>query len=86
MKKLLLSLFLSLAFSGMAFAAVNLNTATKAELEAVKGIGPAKAESIINYRKQNGPFKKVDDLKSIKGFGEKSVDKIRGEVSVSAAD
>ena len=86
MKKLLLSLFISLVFSSIALAAVNLNTATKAELESVKGIGPAKAESIINYRKQNGPFKKVDDLKSIKGFGEKSVDKIRGEVSVSAAE
>lgn len=86
MKKFLLSLFISLAFSGIALAAVNLNTATKAELESVKGIGPAKAESIINYRKQNGPFKKVDDLKVIKGFGDKSVDKIRDELSVSTAD
>jgi competence protein ComEA len=86
MKKLLLSLFVALAFSGSAYAAVDLNTASKTQLEAVKGIGPSKADAIITYRKQHGPFKKVDDLKAIKGFGDKSVDKIRGEVSVSAAD
>ncbi len=86
MKKFLLSLFVLLAFSGIAYAAVDLNTASKTQLESVKGIGPSKADAIIAYRKQNGPFKKVDDLKAIKGFGDKSVDKIRSEVSVSAAD
>ncbi|MDO8990939.1 MAG: helix-hairpin-helix domain-containing protein [Sideroxyarcus sp.] len=85
MKKLLLSLFVSLAFSGITFAAVDLNTATKEELEAVKGIGPSKADAIIEYRKQHGAFKKVDELGEIKGFGEKSVDKLRGEVTVGSA-
>jgi competence protein ComEA len=85
MKKLLLSLFVSLAFSGFSYAAVDLNTATKAELEAVTGIGPSKADAIVEYRKNNGPFKKVDDLKEIKGFGDKSVDKLRDEVTVNSA-
>jgi len=85
MKKLLLSLFVSLAFSGITYAAVDLNTATKAELEAVTGIGPSKADAIVEYRKNNGPFKKVDDLKEIKGFGDKSVDKLRDEVTVNSA-
>lgn len=56
MKKLLLSLLMSLAFSGITYAAVDLNTATKAELEAVKGVGAAKADAILEYRKQHGAF------------------------------
>lgn len=74
-----------LAFSGFAFAATDLNTATKAELEAVKGIGPVKAEAIIEYRMKNGPFITVDDLKAVKGFGDKTVAKMRSEISVSGA-
>ncbi|MBU1425817.1 MAG: helix-hairpin-helix domain-containing protein [Gammaproteobacteria bacterium] len=85
MKKFLLSLFVSLAFSGIAYATVDLNTATKEELIAVKGIGPSKADAIIEYRKQHGPFKKVDDLSEIKGFGDKSVEKLKGEVTVGGA-
>lgn len=85
MKKFILSLFVLLAFSGFTYAAVDLNTATKEELEAVKGIGPAKADAIINYRKEHGPFKKVDDLNAVKGFGDKSVDKLRNEITVNSA-
>src|SRR5450830_1148366 len=87
MKKMLVVLFtimsLSLAgFSSSALAAVNLNTATKSELESVKGVGPAKADAIIAYRTKT-PFKSVDDLDNVKGFGKKSIDKIRSEVTVS---
>jgi competence protein ComEA len=85
MKKFLLSLFVLLAFSGFAYAAVDLNTATKEELETIKGIGPVKAEAVVEYRKHNGPFKKVDDLKEVNGFGDKSVDKLRQEVTVNSA-
>lgn len=82
MKKLLLSLFMLLAFSGITYAAVDLNTATKAELEAVKGVGSAKADAILEYRKQHGAFKSVDELSEVKGFGEKSVKKLNGEFTV----
>ena len=85
MKKLLLVLLAFFAFSGMALAAVNLNTATLAELETVKGIGPKKAEAIIEYRKKNGSFKTVDDLKNVKGFGDKSVANMRSELAVDGA-
>jgi competence protein ComEA len=85
MKKLLLVLFAFFAFSAGAFAAVNLNTATREELDAVKGIGPVKAQAIIDYRKQHGPFKSVDDLKNVRGFGEKTVAKMRGELTVNGA-
>lgn len=85
MKKLLLVLFAFFAFSFGAFAAVNLNTATKEELDTVKGIGPVKAQAIIDYRKQHGSFKSVDDLKNVRGFGEKTVAKMRGELTVNGA-
>ncbi len=65
------------------FAAVNINTATQSELEAVKGVGPAKAKAIIQYRETNGNFKHVDELDKVKGFGKASVDKLRESLSVS---
>ncbi len=85
MKKILLVVAMLFAFVSVAFAAVNLNTATKEELDAVKGIGPVKAQAIVDYRQKNGSFKSVDDLKNVKGFGEKSVAKMKADLSVSGA-
>lgn len=84
MKKLFVVLFALFAFAAASFAnaAVDLNTATEAELQTVKGIGPAKAKAIVEYRTKSGPFKSVDDLDNVKGFGKKSVDKMRGELTV----
>lgn len=83
MNKILLAIAVFFAFISVSFAAVNLNTATKEELTSIKGVGPAKAQAIINYRQKNGSFKSVDDLKNVKGFGDKSVEKIRASLSVS---
>ena len=84
MKKLLLVLVACFTFAINAFAMVNINTANQAELESIKGIGPAKAKAIIDYRTKT-PFKSVDELGKIKGFGKKSIDKIRKDISVSGA-
>jgi competence protein ComEA len=85
MKKILLAVAMFFTFISFAFAAVNINTATKEELDAVKGIGPVKAQAIVDYRQKNGPFKSVDDLKQVKGFGDKSVAKMKSDLSVSGA-
>ncbi|HEX8979662.1 MAG TPA: helix-hairpin-helix domain-containing protein [Parasulfuritortus sp.] len=82
MKKTIAALLLSVLMAVPAFAAVNLNTATQAELEAVKGIGPAKAKAILTYREQNGPFKSLDDLAKVKGFGKASANKLKGQLTV----
>lgn len=65
-----------------ALAAVNINTATQSELEAVKGVGPAKAKAIISYREANGGFKSLDELDNVKGFGKASIGKLKGELSI----
>lgn len=85
MKRVTTLLFGMLAGIGAALAAVNLNTASVGELDAVKGIGPGKAKAIVQYREKNGPFKSVDDLSQVKGFGQKSVDKLRPELTVGNA-
>ena len=83
--KRFLMLLAGLLFSGWALAAININTATLQELEALNGIGPVKAQAIIDYRKANGPFKSVDQLKDVKGIGDATFDKIKADVSVSGA-
>lgn len=86
MKTILSFLALGIFGINMAFAAVNLNTATASDLDGIKGIGPSKAKAIIDYRSKNGSFKSVEDLKNVKGFGDKSIAKLKGELTVSGGE
>lgn len=79
MTKILLSLA---AVASLAMAAINLNTATKEELMSLDGIGSAKADAIIEYRKAN-KFNSIDDLKNVNGIGDKTFDNLKGEISTT---
>ncbi|MBE0337213.1 ComEA family DNA-binding protein [Paenibacillus sp. 23TSA30-6] len=61
---------------------VNINTATAAELMELPGVGAKKAEAILNYRNQHGPFKRVNDLDHVKGIGAKMLAKMKPYVSL----
>lgn len=61
---------------------VNINTATKEELIQIPNVGPVTAERIILYRIENDGFKSIDELLKVKGIGEKTLEKIRGEVTI----
>jgi competence protein ComEA len=82
MHRLLLACALALV-SGLACATVNLNTATKDELVALPGIGPAKAQAILDYRAAHGGFKTVEELKDVKGIGAKRFEKLKAELTVT---
>lgn len=82
MKKLLFGL-VALLLSSVALAAVDLNTASKDELVGLPGIGPAKAQAIIDYRATHGPFKAVEDVRKVKGIGEKLFLQLKPELAVS---
>lgn len=82
------SLLLALALAGSAFAAdkVNINTADAATIDQVLvNVGPAKAEAIVAYRKQNGAFKSPEQLAQVKGIGLKTVEKNRDRIVVGGA-
>ena len=81
MKKLLFIFVSLLVLCGSSFA-VDLNKATQAELEALKGIGEVKAKAIVDYRTKNGPFKSADDLDKVKGVGKGIIAKIIGDVTI----
>jgi len=83
MKKIILTLVAFLSFSISAIAAVNINTATQAQLEGLQGVGPVKAQAIIDYRKKNGGFKSVDDLKNVDGIGDATLEKLRKDISIT---
>lgn len=61
---------------------VNINTATSAELQTIPGIGPSKAERIIEYRDTNGRFKSIDEIQNISGIGSKTFESIKEYISV----
>ncbi|KAF1720686.1 ComEA family DNA-binding protein [Pseudoxanthomonas wuyuanensis] len=85
---ILKSIALTLLLATTAFAAdkVNINTADAVALEAVLvGVGPSKAQAIVDYRKANGPFKSAEELAMVKGIGLKTVEKNRDRIELRAA-
>lgn len=61
---------------------VNINTATQTELETLSGIGSSTALKIIQYRKEKGKFKKIEEIKEISGIGESKYEKIKNNITI----
>ena len=72
----------SRASAPMASQIVNVNEASAQELESIKGVGPALAERIVEYRTANGKFKSLDQLREVKGIGEAKLGKMKNEITL----
>ena len=92
-----MSMFKKLGMAGLVFglltvamgalaAPVNINTAdAKTLAQNIKGVGPKKAQAIIIYRRENGPFKSVNELAKVKGIGEKLIAKNKSDLFINDA-
>ena len=65
---------------------VDLNRATPAELDELPGVGPRTAQSIIEYREENGGFSRLEDLMNVRGIGERTFLRLRPLVTVGPPD
>ena len=77
------ALALTLAMPGLLLAAtpVNINRADAATLaKSLDGVGQARAQAIVAWREAHGPFKKVDDLRHVKGFGKATIERNRSAI------
>ena len=82
MKQIFLTVFLFFFLAGTVLAsAININTADKKALVSLPGIGPAKAEAIIVYRKAH-KFKSVDELSKVSGIGDNTMKKLKKQITV----
>lgn len=61
---------------------ININSADLAALDSLPSIGATKAQAIIDYRTQNGGFKKIDDLKNVKGIGDATFQKLKSKITI----
>ena len=61
---------------------VNINTASKEELDTLPGIGESTANKIINYRKENGKFKTIEEIKEVSGIGDSKFEDIKDLIEV----
>ena len=69
--------------SGAAAGPVNINSADAATIaRELKGIGLAKAEAIVEYRQKHGPFRSADELASVRGIGQKTIEHNRADIRI----
>jgi len=61
---------------------INLNRATKSQLDSLDGIGPVIAQRIIDFRKVNGPFLTIDDIQKVSGIGTAKFAQIKSKIQV----
>jgi competence protein ComEA len=61
-------------------AKININAADANELQNLNGVGPSKAESILSYREEHGPFTSIEQLLEVRGIGEKTIEQWREKI------
>lgn len=61
---------------------ININTAGIEELDRLPGIGPVKAKSIIDFRKEHGNFKSIEEITNVKGIGDKTFENIKNMITI----
>lgn len=65
---------------------VNVNTADAAQIaKELKGVGLARAQAIVQFRDRNGPFKSAEDLRKVKGFGPKMLERNRANIKLGGS-
>ncbi|MBU0601715.1 MAG: helix-hairpin-helix domain-containing protein [Gammaproteobacteria bacterium] len=69
-------------YATLAVAALDLNSASVAELDALPGVGPSRAQAIVDYRAAHGPFRALDELARVKGIGDKTLAELRPLLTV----
>lgn len=79
---ILLSLLLCLSLPLYADEAININTADQSALMSIKGVGEKRAQAIIAFRKEHGPFASVEDLSRVQGIGASTVEQNRDRLTV----
>lgn len=72
----------ALAAGAVPDGVVNVNTATAEELVRLPGIGDSKARAILDYRKERGAFKSVEQLREVKGIGDAALERMRPHVAL----
>ena len=63
-------------------AVLDLNRAGAAELDALPGIGPVLARRIVEFRRQHGPFRRVEELRAVRGVGPRLLERLKPRVGV----
>jgi competence protein ComEA len=65
---------------------ININTADLQTLAKLKNIGPVRAESVVKYREENGPFGRIEDIVKVKGIGKKTFEAIKDDITVESPE
>ena len=79
-------IFSLIPFAGALAGPVNLNSADASTLaKELDGIGPAKAQAIVEYRQKNGPFRSAEDLLKVEGIGAKVLEQNRDNIRLDKA-
>ncbi|HFV2514567.1 TPA: helix-hairpin-helix domain-containing protein [Streptococcus agalactiae] len=72
----------NIATQGNSKGKINLNKADLSSLQTISGVGAKGAQDILDYRDSQGGFKTIDDLKNVSGIGEKTLEKLRQDVTI----